>query len=228
MGASRVVSLHDLAIGSCAAAKAQQGPQEHRRVLASLAVQPAACRRRPPATRAGRRQRCGGPPALEHLSMLRLVQGARRRTPWPAPPAVGDVMLKLERRGRGLITRGDHEGPTRLCASSMSDRCWLRRTPSGSCLRPATRSGSRPVPRRGRARASGRRRRCSMLLGATAPRDGPRTGGALPPGLGGPRPPRARRFGGGDARRHARGPASCAEGSRTDASRRRGADHGLI
>ena len=102
-----------------------------------LAVQPAACRRRRPAlraTRAGRRQRCGGPPALEHLSTLRLVQGARRRTPWPAPPAVGDVMLKLERRGRGLITRGDHEGPTRLCASSMSDRCWLRRTPSGSLL----------------------------------------------------------------------------------------------
>ena len=141
--------------------KAQQGPQEHRRVLAGLVVQLAVvCRRSAVrATRAGRRQRCGGPPVLEHLSRLRLVQGARRRTPWPAPPAVGDVMLKLERRGRGLITRGDHEGPTRLCASSMSDRCWLRRTPSGSLfatshpLRLQSGAASRPCPRQRSAAA---------------------------------------------------------------------------
>ena len=50
------------------------------------------------------------------------------------------VTLKLEHRRRGL-TREDHEGATRLRASSISDRCWLRRTPSCSCLRPATRSG---------------------------------------------------------------------------------------
>ena len=131
----------------------------------------------------------------------------------------GGVTLKLEHSQRGLITREDHEGAKRLCASSMSDRCWLRRTPSGSLF-----AASHPVRlqagavSRPRRLASGRRRWGPLLQYATAPRDG-RAGGALPPGLGGPRPPRARRCGGGDARRRARGPASCAEGSRAVARR---------
>ena len=94
---------------------------------------------------------------LEHLSRIRLKEGARRRTPWPAPPAVAEVMLKLGHRRRGLITRDDHEGATPLCAPSMSDRCWLRRTPCGSLF-----AASRPVrlqagPCRGRARSAERR-----------------------------------------------------------------------
>ena len=65
----------------------------------------------------------------------------------------GGVTLKLEHSRRGLITREDHERAERLCASSMSDRCWLRRTPSGSLfaashpVRLQAGAVSRPCPR---------------------------------------------------------------------------------
>ena len=189
--ASRVVSPHGLATGALCRSKREAGTA--RDPTRARWPSGADCSLQEGSANSARDEGWGGDRGAADLQCSSIYRGfvwfRARGVGRMASSACsrGGVTLKLEHRRRCLITRQDHEGATRLCASSMSDHCWLRRPPSGSCLRSATRSGSRPVPCRGRARASGRWRWGPVLRGATAPRDGPRTSDSLLPGLGGPR-----------------------------------------